>query len=101
MQAGTGPALSCSTHPPTHQPTAPAARRGLHSLTAVGSRLFLFGGAPQRGAMLDDLWVLDTAQQPLRWRALAPEGPRPPARCSHVAAALGQQLVVLGGAFYR
>ena len=34
--------------------------RGLHSLTAVGSHLWLFGGAPKSGAMMDDLWVLDT-----------------------------------------
>lgn len=41
-------------------------RRGLHSLTAVGGRLYLFGGAPQRGAMLRDLWVLDTGREQLQ-----------------------------------
>ena len=76
-------------------------RRGLHSMTLVGTQLYLFGGAPQRGPMLADLWALDTAQQPLRWQALAPVGPSPHPRCSQGAAALGTQLVIVGGSYYR
>lgn len=76
--------------------------RGLHSLTPVSRKLFLIGGAPQRGPMLGDLWVLDTSQQPLRWRKIEPQGPVPPPRCSHAAAAVGQGgVLVVGGSFYR
>jgi hypothetical protein len=53
-------ALDVSTSPPTlaRRPTvadakagAPSAR-GLHSVTRVGDALYLFGGAPQSGAMV-------------------------------------------------
>jgi hypothetical protein len=83
-----------------HEPAGAFGCRGLHSVTAVGSELYLFGGAPQRGPMLGDLWRLDTATRPLRWQRLAPAGPAPAPRCSHAAAALGHLIVILGGAYY-
>jgi hypothetical protein len=37
----------------------------------------------------------------LAWRKLAPSGPQPHVRCSHIAAAVGpSKLLVVGGAFY-
>lgn len=96
--AARAPCLALS-NPTRH--TAPPPCRGLHSLTTLGSQLYLFGGAPQRGPMLGDLWVLDTAQQPLQWQQLAPAGPAPPPRCSHVAAAVGKDLLILGGSYYK
>lgn len=99
--------LDTSTSPPTlarrplkADPSAGApSARGLHSVTRVGDGLLLFGGAPQSGAMLSDLWKLDLPT--LSWRRLSPSGPEPHVRCSVVAAAVGDSaLLVVGGAFY-
>ncbi|KAI8474475.1 MAG: galactose oxidase [Monoraphidium minutum] len=100
-------ALDASTAPPTlrrlpvkpdPEAGAPSAR-GLHSVTHVGGGLVLFGGAPQSGPMMGDLWRLDLAS--LAWRKLSPAGPAPHVRCSHLAAAAGPaRLLVVGGAFY-
>ena len=73
--------------------------RGLHSVTAVGNKLYLFGGAPQNGGMLNDLWVLDTAT--MQWTELHPEGELPHKRCSHTAVAMGTSIVFFGGSYYR
>mmetsp|Transcript_14114 Transcript_14114/g.38160 ORF Transcript_14114/g.38160 Transcript_14114/m.38160 type:complete len:386 (+) Transcript_14114:86-1243(+) len=82
--------------------------RGLHSLTAVAphpsalpTKLFLFGGAPQRGPMMSDLYALDLLTN--EWTKLSPSGAQPHARCAHGAAAapLGRHLLVFGGAFYK
>lgn len=99
--------LDTATEPPTLKrlPVTPdpdagvPSARGLHSLTLIGDGLVLFGGAPQSGPMVGDLWRLDLAT--LAWRRLSPSGPHPHVRCSHVAAAAGpSRLVVVGGAFY-
>ena len=37
-------------------------------MTAVGNKLWVFGGAPKSGPMMDDLWELDT--QALSWRQI-------------------------------
>ena len=73
--------------------------RGLHSVTAIGNKLYLFGGAPQKGGMLNDLWVLDTAT--MQWTELHPEGELPHKRCSHAAVAMGTSIVCFGGSYYR
>lgn len=73
--------------------------RGLHSVTAVDKKLYLFGGAPQKGAMLNDLWVLDTAI--MQWTELHPEGELPHTRCSHTAVAMGRSIIYFGGSYYR
>lgn len=75
--------------------------RGLHSMTAIQGKLYIFGGAPQRGPMLDDLWVLDTGTLPLRWRRIEAQAPWPQARCSQAAAAVGSKIVMIGGSYYR
>lgn len=73
--------------------------RGLHSVTAVDKKLYLFGGAPQKGSMLNDLWVLDTAT--MQWTELHPEGELPHTRCSHAAVAMSTSIVFFGGSYYR
>ncbi|GBF89617.1 hypothetical protein Rsub_02335 [Raphidocelis subcapitata] len=92
------PALRRLAVTPDPEAGAPSAR-GLHSLTRVCDGLLLFGGAPQSGPMVGDLWRLDLAS--LSWRRLTPAGPQPHVRCSHIAAAVGpSKLLVVGGAFY-
>lgn len=73
--------------------------RGLHSVTAVGDKLYLFGGAPQKGGMLNDLWVLDVAS--MQWTELHPEGELPHKRCSHTAVVMGTSIFIFGGSYYR
>jgi N-acetylneuraminic acid mutarotase len=85
---------------PVNTPNGAPASRGLHSLTAVGSKLYLFGGAPKSGPMLDDLWVLDLGGD-LTWQRLSPGGRPPHARCSHAAAAAGGDIVYSGGSYYK
>lgn len=72
--------------------------RGLHSVIKVGGALHLYGGAPQKGPMLDDLWKLDLSS--MQWQQLQPQGQTPHARCSPAAAAIGKCIVYFGGAFY-
>jgi hypothetical protein len=72
--------------------------RGLHSVVKVGNALYLYGGAPQKGPMLDDLWKLDLGS--LQWQQLQPSGQTPHARCSPAAAAAGKYILYFGGAFY-
>lgn len=98
--------------------------RGLQSLTLVGGRrLLVFGGAPQKGGMLGDLWALDGdfsaagvgdeggssssgSSPPLQWTRLwagasdEQGGDGPHVRCSHVAADVRGGLFVLGGSYY-
>eukprot|EP00775_Hariotina_reticulata_P010210 gene10210-10371_t len=73
--------------------------RGLHSMVKVGRGLYVFGGAPQQGPMLNDLHRLDL--DTLTWEQLQPAGDTPHVRCSTAAAAVDQQYIVyIGGAFY-
>lgn len=72
--------------------------RGLHSVVKVGGALYLYGGAPQKGPMLDDLWKLELSS--MQWQQLQPQGQIPHARCSPAAAAVGKYIVYFGGAFY-
>lgn len=77
--------------------------RGLQSLTAVDDVLYLYGGAPQKGPMLADLWALDTKTR--QWKQLHPKpaanGWKPHARCSHGAAAMNGRLFFLAGSYYK
>lgn len=72
--------------------------RGLHTVLKAGNALYLYGGAPQKGPMLDDLWRLDLTT--MQWTQLQPKGQTPHARCSPAAAVVGRYLVYFGGAFY-
>jgi len=73
--------------------------RGLHTVTAVGDKLYLFGGASQKGQMQNDLWVLDLST--MQWTQLHPKGEAPHIRCSHTAVLMGQDIVFFGGSYYR
>ena len=73
--------------------------RGLHTVTAVGNKLYLFGGASQKGQMQNDLWVLDLST--MQWTQLHPKGEAPHIRCSHTAVLMGQDIVFFGGSYYR
>ncbi|KAF8065913.1 protein phosphatase 2C 68 [Scenedesmus sp. PABB004] len=88
-----GPALSKAPLAPGSP--APSSR-GLHSMVALRDGLYLFGGAPQSGPMLDDCWRLDLGSMAWERRAGGPA-----ARCSAAAAAVGgRYMLIVGGAFY-
>lgn len=72
--------------------------RGLHSMVHVNNALYLFGGAPQNGSMLGDLWKLDLDS--MQWQQLNPAGPSPHVRCSTAAGVVGNSIFYFGGAFY-
>lgn len=74
------------------------ASRGLHSVVKLGRALYLYGGAPQKGPMMDDLWKLELDS--MQWQQLQPAGVTPHARCSPAAAAVGKYILYFGGAFY-
>ena len=73
--------------------------RGLHTVTAADNKLYLFGGASQKGQMLNDLWVLDLGT--MQWTQLQPQGKAPHIRCSHTAVLVGQDIIFCGGSYYR
>jgi len=76
--------------------------RGLHTMTALGSsKLVVYGGAPQQGPMMGDLYELDLGS--MRWEQVTPSGTVPHARCAHVAAAVpgGRYILYHGGAHYK
>lgn len=108
--------LPCAPDPVAGVPPS----RGLASLVALppptpggpggASTLLLFGGAPRRGGMDNDLWRLTLGPRGSpagQWSRLgpAPAGGGPPApwpapRCSHVAAGLPGGMVVWSGSYY-
>ncbi|KAA6425251.1 MAG: hypothetical protein FRX49_04746 [Trebouxia sp. A1-2] len=85
--------------PVTGNQGATPSARGLHTVTAVGNKLYLFGGASQKGQMQNDLWVLDLST--MQWTQLHPKGEAPHIRCSHTAVLMGQDIVCFGGSYYR
>ncbi|KAK9822770.1 hypothetical protein WJX74_006897 [Apatococcus lobatus] len=96
------PLLATTPVKPDPQSGSPSSR-GLHSLTAVGGVLYLYGGAPQKGPMVGDLWALNTSS--MQWNLLHPEpaanGWTPHPRCSHGAAALDGRIYFLAGSYYK
>ena len=79
----------------TKGPTPPGGR-GLHSMTAVGQKLYVFGGAPQSGQFFDDFYVLDT--EIMEWTQLKPTGESPGVRGAQVASCHGSKIYFWGGA---
>jgi N-acetylneuraminic acid mutarotase len=79
--------------------TAPSSR-GLHSMVHVNGHLYVMFGAPQKGLMLDDVYRLDLGS--MIWEDLSGKlsGSKPHPRCSAAVAAVGDRIVVVGGAFY-
>ena len=49
--------------------------------------------------MLGDLWALDTASS--AWAELDAEGKTPHVRCSQAVAAVGSDIFMLGGSYYK
>ncbi|KAF6248736.1 galactose oxidase [Scenedesmus sp. NREL 46B-D3] len=96
--------LDTSASPPLLEQlpvTGPApSSRGLHSMVHVDGHLYVLFGAPQKGAMLDDVYRLDLAS--LAWEELSGKvsGPKPHPRCSAAVGAVGDKILVVGGAFY-
>lgn len=95
------PAVDC-THrrrpPPPHLIAAchQLQARSSHTLTAIGSTLYLTGGehAP-RVPLGSDVYAYSLSDK--AWRRLATTGTPPPLRNAHAAAAIGSDLYVFGG----
>ncbi|KAJ3034180.1 hypothetical protein HDV00_005399 [Rhizophlyctis rosea] len=72
---------------------SPTARLG-HSFTAVGDKIFLFGGSDPTGEY-DDVWVFDTTTN--TWTNPMTTGEGPGGRSGHTATLVGKKLVIYGG----
>jgi N-acetylneuraminic acid mutarotase len=70
-------------------------------MTVVGGKAYVFGGAAKDGGMMGDLWRLDLEKEEKAWEKLEPLGRQPHVRCSHAAAAVGDNLFFFGGSFYK
>jgi hypothetical protein len=81
-----------------HQPRCdgepPAGRYG-HSVTVVGSRIFLFFGRSEGGALHRDVYALDTSNW--RWSVVKTTTSAPQGRFWHSQAAVGNKVVIFGG----
>ncbi len=88
-------ALAEWTQPPVQNP--PGARYG-HTMVAIGSNVFLFGGMVDQGggqqAPQNDLWGFD--RQELKWVQLTSTN-TPSARSSHIACSWGGRMYMFGG----
>jgi len=71
----------------------PGPRAG-HTMTAVGSRLYVFGGG-DGNHYLNDLHILDT--ETMAWSQAYVAGTSPAARSRHTTVAVGSKLYVFGG----
>ncbi|XP_023635795.1 acyl-CoA-binding domain-containing protein 6 [Capsella rubella] len=70
--------------------------RGGHSITLVGSRLFVFGGEDKNRRLLNDLHVLDL--ETMTWDVVETTQTRPVPRFDHTAATHSDRyLVIFGG----
>ncbi|GLI67587.1 hypothetical protein VaNZ11_011821 [Volvox africanus] len=76
----------------------PPVPRGYHSCTAAGSRCYIYGGRTEAGVVnaSEMLAVYDAAVN--RWLKPQVEGAWPQARSSHRTVALGNRLLIHGGA---
>ena len=77
---------------------SPSKRSG-HSLSMIGSNLFIFGGLNSDGkpGPVDELWCLKTQGDAFEWSLISPAGECPLPRWKHSASVYGNQLVVFGG----
>eukprot|EP01065_Artemidia_motanka_P027407 TRINITY_DN32608_c0_g1_i1.p1 TRINITY_DN32608_c0_g1~~TRINITY_DN32608_c0_g1_i1.p1 ORF type:complete len:529 (+),score=119.92 TRINITY_DN32608_c0_g1_i1:57-1589(+) len=73
------------------------AGRSFHTLTAVGSRLVLFGGRGADGRCLNDLWIWEEEQESAWRRVSYFTGCAPCPRMGHAACAFDDVLYVFGG----
>eukprot|EP01135_Chromosphaera_perkinsii_P004079 Nk52_evm10s268 gene=Nk52_evmTU10s268 len=77
----------------------PSAREG-HTLTALGTMIYLFGGVQETEAYIgedEEIWRYDTTKN--IWEKLSVTGTRPHARLNHSAAVVGTDLYIYGGYF--
>lgn len=70
----------------------PRARRD-HTLTLIGTKMFLFGGWNCKD-QFNDLWMLNSAWE---WKQIDVDGDIPSPRRGHSACAVGRNLFVFGG----
>jgi len=78
---------------------SPPASRGLHSMVALDDRtLLIFGGAPQRGGFLNDVWTIDL--QDNKWTDMTSkiEGQGPGPCCSTAMVKVDNGVLMWGGA---
>lgn len=66
-----------------------------HSAHVVGSKMFIFGGKTNSGALLRDVWFLDMIDWV--WIQVNPLSQGPSARMNHAAELIGRKIVVHGG----
>jgi len=72
----------------------PQARWG-HSANVLGENMYVFGGTPQAGQALNDLWGYNF--QYGVWQKLSPAGGLPPARFQHSGVTIGDGVWIYGG----
>ncbi|KAI8913109.1 hypothetical protein DFJ77DRAFT_466810 [Powellomyces hirtus] len=75
------------------QQTSPPTRLG-HSFTAIGTKIYLFGGLHLNEAY-NDLWIFDTVMR--TWTLQPTSGQIPSARSGHTTTVSGSKLYVFGG----
>lgn len=76
------------------QDGAPPARLG-HSATAIGGKLYVYGGADAQWRPLDDLWIYDPTSN--QWEQSAIQGAnRPPKSMFHQAITVNGKMVLTG-----
>ena len=68
--------------------------RSYHSLTAIGNKLYMFGGHDGEKA-LDELWAFDSDQE--AWEYIEIYGIQPSRRWGHAATSHGTNLLIWGG----
>jgi len=75
-----------------------------HSAVAIGSKMYIFGGmykdttpGADKLVFLNDMHVLETAEQIPKWTRIPQKGAVPTPRCGHRMVAFGHLLVLFGG----